>query len=141
MKQNYEDDWIDSRVREINVEGGDGLTNICMNCGHSTTTGLICVTCRAVASEKEAVNEIVEQLLGENRNLKQRLAQQQAWLSEIESACNSALLDVYDLSIANAPLLPQDARLMADSIGDRVGEIRKAVAALRLALLESTTRR
>lgn len=54
------------------------------------------------------------------------------WLDEIESACNSALLDVYDLSIANAPLSPEYARQTADRIGHRVGQIREAVAALKV---------
>lgn len=51
--------------------------------------------------------------------------------NEIESACNAALLDVYDLSIANAPLSPEYARQTADCIGHRVGQIREAVAALK----------
>lgn len=32
------------------------------------------------------------------------------WLDKIELACNAALLDVYDLSIANAPITPEYAR-------------------------------
>lgn len=60
------------------------MTNICMNCGHPTTTGLLCVTCRAVASEKEAVNEIVERLLSENSQLKNKLAR----LTQLKSAIN-----------------------------------------------------
>lgn len=53
------------------------------------------------------------------------------WLDEIESTCNSALLDVYDLSIANAPISPEYARQTADCIGHRVGQIREAIAAIR----------
>lgn len=55
------------------------------------------------------------------------------WLNEIESACNSALLDVYELSIANAPVDVVYARGTADCIGHRVGQIREAVAAIRAA--------
>lgn len=55
----------------------------------------------------------------------------ETWLTEIESACNAALLDVYDLSIANAPMTPEYARQTADCIGHRVGQIREAVAAIR----------
>jgi hypothetical protein len=53
-----------------------------------------------------------------------------AWLTRIESACNDLLLDVYDLSIANAPISPEYARQTVDCIGRRVGQIREAVAAM-----------
>lgn len=55
------------------------------------------------------------------------------WLNEIEAACNAALLDVYELSIANAPVDVPYARGTADCIGHRVGQIREAVAAIRAA--------
>lgn len=61
------------------------------------------------------------------------------WLNEIELACNATLLDVYDLSIANAPLSPEYARQTADCIGHRVGQIREAVAALKLERESSVT--
>lgn len=53
------------------------------------------------------------------------------WLDEIELVCNAALLDVYDLSIANAPLSPEYARQTANCISHRVGQICEAVAALK----------
>jgi hypothetical protein len=53
------------------------------------------------------------------------------WLDEIELACNALLLDVYDLSIANAPVTPEYVRQAVDCIGHRVGQVREAVAALK----------
>ena len=53
------------------------------------------------------------------------------WLNEIESACNALLLDVYDLSIANAPISPEYARQTVDCIGHQVGRIREAAAAIK----------
>lgn len=59
------------------------------------------------------------------------MAEREKWLAEIESACNAALLDIYDLSIANAPMPAKDCRNIADCIGHRVGQVREAIAALR----------
>jgi hypothetical protein len=64
-------------------------------------------------------------------DLPRATAEDDAWLTEIESACNALLLDVYDLSIANAPISPEYARQTVDCIGHRVGQIRESVAAIR----------
>lgn len=59
------------------------------------------------------------------------MGDRETWLNEIESACNAVLLDIYDLSVANASMTPEYARQTADCIGHRVGQIRESVAALR----------
>ena len=60
----------------------------------------------------------------------------ETWLAEIEAACNSALLDIYDLSIANASISPEFARQTADCIGNRVEQIRESMAIIRTKLSE-----
>lgn len=50
-------------------------------------------------------------------------------MSEIKIG-NGILLAVYDLSIANAPISPQDARLIADDVACAVGRVNDEVAVL-----------
>jgi hypothetical protein len=52
------------------------------------------------------------------------------WLDEIEAACNALLLDVYDLSVANAPISAEYARQTVDCVAHRVGRIRESIGAL-----------
>jgi len=54
-----------------------------------------------------------------------------AGMAKIESACNALLLDIYDLSTANAPISPEYARQTADCVGQRVGQIRQVVDAIK----------
>jgi len=42
----------------------------------------------------------------------------------IAEMLNSMILDVYDCSVANAPLSPGDQRLLADHIANRIGRLR-----------------
>lgn len=53
--------------------------------------------------------------------------------SKQDEACETphGELDVYDMSIANAPLVPSYCRETAALVGKHVGEIRDAVARIR----------
>jgi hypothetical protein len=77
------------------------------------------------------LNALLVELVNTRADLPRATAVDDAWLTEIESACNALLLDVYDLSIANAPISPEYARQTVDCIGHRVGQVRESVAAIR----------
>lgn len=58
-------------------------------------------------------------------------AEKQASDKSLADELNNVLLNVYDLSIANAPVSPPDCRKIADSIGANVGRCRASLSALQ----------
>ncbi len=72
-----------------------------------------------------AARQLKEAVAAERTRTIMRHAMLESDLKSLEAQFNNLLLSVYDLSIANAPISPQDARLTVDVIGKHVGECRK----------------
>lgn len=59
------------------------------------------------------------------------MANQEAELQAIEESLNNLLLNLYDMSIANAPMSATYCRETVDIVGKNVGECRDAIARIR----------